>query len=156
MAIPANRKARELAKFTEASSSAGQTAVVVVNADGTDVGVDSAPYSVDRSGALEASTISKASTGRVYKVSGRIDQSAASDEYFIQLLDSASLPADGAVVTLIAPVLVDHVTGTHSYFDIDLAPSGVASTAGIVLTVSTTEFTKTIAGSILATTVLYK
>ena|SRR3990167_1007101 len=114
-------------------------------------------FSVDQSAALEASSIAKASAGVVYKASGRIDSTADTATYYIQLINSATLPVNGAVTMLMAPVKVQHTNGTDSLFDIDLLFAGIYSSAGIVLVASSTEFTKTIITSNwLSATVLYK
>lgn len=113
-------------------------------------------YSRDTSVALEASSISKASAGNLYRAFGVIDASAATDIYYIQFLDSATLTADGAVTHLITPIPVNHTTGTDSSFDTGHFDAGVAATAGIVIVASTTMVLKTIAGSILFATVLHK
>lgn len=113
-------------------------------------------YSRDSSVALEASSISKASAGNLYRAFGVIDATAATDIYYIQFLDSATLTADGAVTHLITPVPVNHTTGTDSSFDTGHFDAGVAATAGIVIVASTTMVLKTIAGSVLFATVLFK
>lgn len=116
-------------------------------------------FSVDQSAALEASSVSKASAGRLYKVSGRIDSSIANGTYYIQLLDAAALPADGAVTHIVAPIKIIHVSGTDSFFDLDLTGndlySGVAAASGIVIVSSSTEFTKTITAATFSATALY-
>ena len=116
-------------------------------------------FSVDQSAALEASSETKASAGRLYKVFGRIDSTLASGTYYIQLLDSAALPADGAVTHLVAPIKIIHVAGTDSFFELDLTGnnsySGVAATSGIVIVSSSTEFTKTITAASFSASVLF-
>jgi hypothetical protein len=112
-------------------------------------------YSVDRSTALEASSISKATKGKLYRFAGKIDTTAATDIYYIQLLNASSLPGDGAVTTLVAPLEVNHTNGTSTLFDFDLGPRGVQASSGIVIVASTTEFTKTIAGNVMSATVLF-
>ncbi len=113
-------------------------------------------YSRDTSTALEASSIAKASAGNLYRAFGVIDASAATDIYYIQFLDSATLTADGAVSHLITPIPVNHTTGTDSSFDTGHFDAGIAATAGIVIVASTTMVLKAIAGSVLFATVLYK
>jgi hypothetical protein len=91
------------------------------------------------------------------KVAGRIDSTASTATYYIQVLNAASLPADGAVTLLIAPIKIQHTTGTDSPFDIDLTPDYIKSKNGIFIVCSTTEFTKTIVGSnILSCSALYR
>lgn len=115
-------------------------------------------FSKDVSSALEASSISKNATGNFHGAFGVIDKSATTGLYYIQILDSASLPADGAVTHLVTPLPVSHVNGTDSSFDFGvlfaLNPANAAN--GIVIVLSTTMVTKTIAGSFMFSTVAYK
>lgn len=113
------------------------------------------PFSVRKSAALEDSGIIKAAAGTLYGLSGRIDSTAPSATYYLQILDSATLPADGAVTHLIAPIKIVVVTGTDYIFDLDFTPNGIAAAAGIVVCLSSTEFTKTISSAYLSTTGLY-
>ncbi len=113
-------------------------------------------WDVDKSAALEASTVTKASAGTIRSITGRIDASAGTATYYLLVLNHASLPADGAVTLLTAPVKIAHVTGTDSQINLDFLMNGVYATTGITVCLSTTEFTKTIAGAYLSTTVRYK
>ena len=113
-------------------------------------------YSVSQSSALEASRVIKASAGNVFKITGRLDSTASADTYYVQLLNSATLPADGAVTHLMTPIKIVHDGLNDFGFDMDFTYAGIHGTSGLVLVVSTTEFTKTIAGSIMSATVLYK
>src|SRR3990167_7768588 len=82
------------------------------------------------------------------KIRGRIDSTGTSDDYFIQLIASASLPADGYVIdsisALMDPEKITHTNGVDSTFDIDLGPNFVKSGGGLYIVASTTEYTKTI------------
>ncbi len=82
--------------------------------------------------------------------------SAGSATYYVQLIDAASVPADGAVTLLMAPLKIVHTTGTDSAFDIDLLHAGINGATGLVWCISSTEFTKTITGAVASTTALYK
>lgn len=106
--------------------------------------------------ALAASLLVKGGPGVLRSVFGRIDQSAGSADLYIQVLDAASLPGDGAVTHLIAPIHRKHVNGTDDSFSIDLTDAGVYATTGVVIVLSSTETTKTIAGAFLSATALYK
>lgn len=110
---------------------------------------------MDVSTALEASTVTKASAGRIYGLFGRIDKTCPSGDYWVQVLNAASLPADGAVTLLCTPLKKTHVNGVDSFFDLDLTKYGIYASTGIVVCLSTTEFTKTIGGAYLSSTVLY-
>lgn len=112
-------------------------------------------WSIDRSTALEASSISKAAAGLVRAVDGRVDSTAPTGTYYIQLLNSATLPVDGPVTTLIAPKKIQHAAGTDTNFSVDCTMNGVYSSAGIVVVLSSTEYTKTISGAYISSTVYY-
>lgn len=111
---------------------------------------------VDISAALEASTISKATAGQFLKVSGRIDSSAPSATYYFLVMNSATLPADGAVTRLIGSIKLQHTTGTDTpILSGDIRHGGVYASAGIVCCLSSTEFTKTISGAYFSGSVFY-
>lgn len=113
-------------------------------------------WSVDQSAALEASSIAKASAGVLRSSTGRIDSSAGSATYYVQFLNSATVPADGAVTHLRTPIKVVHVTGTDSNWSADFTMNGIYGSAGLVIVLSSTEFTKTITAAYLSMTALYK
>ena len=113
-------------------------------------------YSVDQSGLLESSSVSKASSGNLFKFVARVDRSAPSQIFYLQLLNAASIPADGSVTHLFPPIKIDHTTGTDTNIDLDLAPAGLPASTGIVWALSTTEFAKTEAGDYVSAVVLYK
>jgi hypothetical protein len=112
-------------------------------------------YSVDVSTALEASSIIKASAGNLYKFTGRIDKTAATDEYWIHVVDSATVPADGAV-TPIYSKKYNHTNGTDTDIDADFGTGSIHGDNGLVIYASTTEFTKAITGAILSLCNYYK
>jgi|TARA_R100000049_G_C1928916_1_gene73018 hypothetical protein len=94
---------------------------------------------------------------------GRIDSTAASDDYYIQFVNSSSLPVDGVSVaagslTFIAtPFKLTHTNGVDTTFSFDFGPEYVKSKDGIYLVPSTTEFSKTIIGTAwLSATVFYR
>jgi hypothetical protein len=102
------------------------------------------------SAALEASHILKASPGCIRSLSVRLDSTAASATYYIQILNSATLPAEGAVTHIRTPYKVQHVVGLDDIIELDFTDNGFYGSAGIVVVLSTTEFTKTIAGAYLS------
>lgn len=112
--------------------------------------VTHAPWTSVFSTALEASHILKASAGTFRSMSVRLDSTAGSGNFYVQLLNSATLPADGAVTHLAAPVKLVHVNGTDQYVVFDADELGIAASAGMVVVLSSTEFTKTIAGAFLS------
>lgn len=85
--------------------------------------------------AYATSLVVKASAGRLFSVNGYNSKATAQ---FIQVLNSATLPADTAV-----PVAVITVPGV-SNFSIDFGPLGIPLSTGIVLSNSSTGPTKTI------------
>jgi hypothetical protein len=70
-------------------------------------------------------------------------------------LNAASLPADGAVTTLVAPYKIVHTSGVDDLINFDFTMNGVYSSAGIVMCLSSTEMTKTIGGAFTTSTILY-
>jgi len=111
---------------------------------------------VDFSAALEASSVSKATPGYLVTAFGRIDSTAATGDYYVQFMDAAAVPADGTVTFLCAPIRISHTIGTSSTVDLDLKREYVYAATGISWCISTTEFTKTVAGAVASMTVLYK
>lgn len=113
-------------------------------------------WSVDQSAALEASTVTKASAGVLRSATVRIDSTQATGTYYIQFYNAAALPADGAVTFLCAPYKIQHTTGTDTHVSFDFTDNGIYASTGIVMGLSTTEFTKTISGAVTSSTILYK
>lgn len=113
-------------------------------------------YTIDKSAALEASTIVNAGPCNIRLISGRIDSTAPTATYYLQRINSTTLPADGAVTLLDAPTKFQHVTGTDTPVLIDYTTNCLNASTGGVICLSTTDFTKTIAGAYLSLTVMYK
>src|SRR3990167_4067278 len=102
----------------------------------------------DVSTELEAESFS--SLGRTYfnKISGKIDSSAASDTYYVHVFDSTDVPNNGDALTLLFhPFEVVHVNGVSTRFDIDAGTAVLKASRGLGWYISTTEFTKTVATS---------
>lgn len=113
-------------------------------------------YRVAQVSALAKSLEIAAASAMLCKVTGRIDSTGASDDYYIQLISAASLPADGTVTLLMAPVKLTHTNGVDTTFDIDFSPDYIKSKDGIYVVASTTEFTKTIVTSdVMSCTAFY-
>lgn len=85
---------------------------------------------------------------KVKSVIALIDTAAASDEYFLHVLDATAVPIDGAVTLVAPPKSVQHVVGTQSAIVIDFSDPGRSFTTGLTAYVSTTQIIKTIAGSV--------
>jgi len=139
-------------EIPQAQDDANQVIATVIKPLATSTYAWSVAFSV----ALEASKIVKASPGNLRAATIRLDATAPSATYYVQVLNSASLPADGPVVHLIAPIKKIHTTGTDTYISVDMTDSCINATAGIVVVLSITEFTKTISGAYLSNTILYK
>ena len=113
----------------------------------------------DISAALENSSVASAVKAYFAGFSGRVDSTAATNTYYLQILNASSLPADGAVTFVVHPEKVVHTNGTDSLVDIDLTGNHGMRYAGtgLVWCLSSTEFTKTIiAGAMVSGTLFYK
>lgn len=108
----------------------------------------SAPL-VIKSAALEASRLIKATPGNLDAYRIEIAPGAGSATYYIQFFNSSSLPPEGSVPDLIAPITVTHTTGTVSTKERDFNDEPVFFSAGCYVVVSSTQFTKTIAGAVM-------
>lgn len=97
--------------------------------------------------ALEASHILKASAGTLISIIG---YSAKASAQFIQIHDSATLPADAAV-----PVVTFTVPATGN-FSLDVPITGMPFTTGIVVCNSSTSSTKTIGSADIFVTAVLK
>ena len=111
-------------------------------------------YSLDMSAALEASTVTKAASGNMYGIFGRIDSTAPSNTYYIQAINAGSVPANGAVTLLMAPHKVQHINGYDTSISLPI-PNGIYGSTGLVVCLSTSEFTKTLAGAYMSLNVQY-
>lgn len=106
--------------------------------------------------ALSNSLFVAADKDRLVSIAGRIDASAPTGDYFLQIVVGKVLPADGTVTHFMAPVKRSHVNGTDDAFNISFNADGTPVSLGAYLVLSTTEFTKTAAGNYLSATSEYK
>lgn len=112
-------------------------------------------WSLDSSAALEASSVIKNSPGNIRKFSGRIDSTAPTATYYLQLINDTSVPADGAVTLLTAPIKIQHTTAEDSPIILAFPENGLHADTGLVWVLSSTEFTKTISGNYVSADVFY-
>lgn len=152
--IGVNRKGTVYVQEVNAPVAEDNTRGVIATASKPDA-TGTYAWSIDKSAALEASSVTKASAGALRSIAGRIDSTHASGTYYYQVYNATSLPADGAVTFLIAPLKLVHTNGTDTNFNIDCTMNTVPASTGIVEALSTTEFTKTISGAFLSTNVLF-
>lgn len=99
------------------------------------------------SSALEKSAIVSADPACIRRIYCRIDASYATDDVWLQVYNSATLPADGAVTHLCLPRKKIHTMVSDTVIEIDFGEQGRYASNGIVVALSTTEFTKTLVGS---------
>lgn len=140
---------------------AGGYAVVPLAADGLSIPVTGVSFTVQDwnhifTTALAASLVIKATPGTLGYISGRIDSTAATATYYLQLWNLAALPADATAVTNVNslgnPLKIVHTLGVDDLFQYLTPDGGVDASAGIVLGVSSTEFTKTASGAFMSAT----
>lgn len=138
-----------------------------ISADGQSVPVSGAgggtftlePWLHALTTALAASLVVSAAPATLGFISGRIDSTAATGNYYVQVWNLAALPADATAVTgpnsLAAPFKIAHTLGLDDYFQFASPAGGETASAGIVVGLSTTEFTKTAAGNLMSATATY-
>lgn len=121
-----------------------------VTANATIVGPSNliTPWSNDFSIALANSKVISAVPGTLRNLTLQVDGTLASGTYYMQVWDSATVPADTTAVTLAnsleSPVKVIHVLGTDDLITYDFAELGIPADFGICWSLSSTRFTKTI------------
>jgi hypothetical protein len=110
-----------------------------------------APKIAYQSVALEAAAVIKAGAGTAFTVLGRVDSTAVSATYYVQLVNRTAAGAEGvyAAGELLSVLKVIHILGTDDDFDFKISIGGIVASVGIVCLISSTEFTKTISGASL-------
>lgn len=115
-------------------------------------------FSRDVSAALEASSVVSAAPALLGSGFLFIDETAATDIYYLQFFNSTTVPADATASTgVISPISINHTTGTPTKIDFSfLEENGIYFSTGIAWAISTTQFTKTVTGNIASGTIFYK
>jgi hypothetical protein len=112
-------------------------------------------------GALAGALVVVNSACRIKGATGRIDATAPTATYYVQLWNLAAAPADTTAYTtgnggFYAPLKIVHSLNADDYFDIEI-PDGFDASAGFTITLSSTEFTKSASpGNYLSATGIYK
>jgi len=110
--------------------------------------------------ALSFNFIAKAMGGRFRSAAGRLDATAPTGTYYIQVWDLAAPPADSTAVSssnsLAAPMKIQHSNGAEDYWEIEVPDPGLTATNGIVIGLSSTEFTKTATAAYLSATACFR
>lgn len=132
-----------------ASSSSSSTVVEVPQSAATYA------YSVAQSSALEASHVVKANAGNLRSLSVRLDSTAPNGTYYVQIINAAALPSNGAVAMLYTPTKKIHTSGVDDVIGIDFTANGIHAITGIVVALSSTEFTLTVGSAYLSIGALY-
>ena len=104
--------------------------------------------------------------GRLLKASIEIDDTAASDVYYIQCFNLADIPVNGTALTatntICAVFAAKHTTGTPTLVNLDFVNdktngnSGFEFNTALTIAASTTQFTITAATNIFVATAYYE
>ena len=115
---------------------------------------------VDKSAALEASSVAKASAGNLIRYKGYIDATAPSGTYYVYLHDGTAAPGAGAAITQIATgEMIAHVQGIANWFDsLEFPGDGLPFATGCVIGISTNAsgFLHTSGGAYMNATAMVK
>jgi hypothetical protein len=144
----------EIADLTLQSSRCCTSAIGVSKVNSSDVLADD-PWLQNFSVALANSFVVSTAPGIARSLTLQIDGTLASGTYYLQLWNLAAVPADGTAVAvangLLSPVKVVHVLNVDDTVRVDYDELGVEYSAGWVLNLSSTRFTKTtVAGTFLS------
>lgn len=136
--------------------STGQEAELRINSSGALVvsseAGSGATISNKSSSALEASRVLKSSPGTMFWFTGYIDGSAPTGTYYLQFFNLTAVPADATAVPadFVGPIAYNHATGSPTAIDLDFRDIGISGSVGLVVCLSSTQFTKTITSAYLA------
>lgn len=131
---------------TSANQTNGSQKTQVVDGGGAVLGAAKTPTNAT----TLATNISKTGARNLISGSGRIDSTGTTGTYFLLFLDANGLPANGAVTMIAPPQKVVHASGADDPWTFECPQGGVAVANGVVIALSTTEFTLTVAGSFLS------
>lgn len=116
--------------------------------------------------ALGSKLIVYAQAGVLLKLNVRIDSSASTGLYYIQVWDATDVPIDTTAVTATNTIVcvgaADHTTAHFTNVNFDLTnnktngDSGTAFKNGCTVGISSTQFTKTATGNIAVITATYE
>lgn len=91
--------------------------------------------------ALAPSFVGRSIPGTFIGVDAQFDTALATGTYYLFCIDAASLPANGTVTCLCAPLVVEHVTGHYSTNSLNYdRMGGIYASTGIVIAISTTQY----------------
>lgn len=141
-------------KATEATLGALNAKVTACDTSGAATSALQGPWTAVPSTALEAGHVITGAASSVRGLDGRIDSTAATATYYVQIVApkaGPALPDDGAV-PFIAPLRIDHTNGVNSQFSLPIPDGGVNAASGWCWCVSSTEFAKTIVGAVASCT----
>ena len=101
--------------------------------------------------ALAASFVAKASPGTLYGAVLKLDATAPTATYYLQLINITARPANGAVALLPSGCqAIAHVNGIDDEIDFSaIIGTGIVASIGVVIALSTTAATLTISGAYL-------
>jgi hypothetical protein len=122
---------------------------------------DPTPETTNFTTALAGSLVVRDRGCIIMAASGRIDSTATTGTYYVQLWNLDAVPANGTAVTtgngaIAAPIKIQHSSGADDYFDFEL-PDGYDADTGFTITLSSTEFTKSASpGNFMSATGAYK
>lgn len=102
---------------------------------------------------LEANRVASTKPAVFKQLFGKIDATAATDVYYIQVHDKSSTA--GGANFICAPLEVNHTNGTSTLFSFEVS-HGIQCETGIVVVASTTEFSVTSAGSVMSINIMYR
>lgn len=97
--------------------------------------------------ALEKFKVIRTSPGYALSVNVRLDQSAPTGDYYVQVTDKAGDPAGATAADFLCQAQkIQHVLGADDFLDLDFTEAELHGKVGVTVALSTTEFTYTVVG----------